>query len=409
MKFCLFLLQFIFFSSVSGQNLIPNPSFEYLSSCPDEFYQIRKAPPWFSPDCGTNFPDHGYAVLFNGCNYSFAGVPANSVCTQSARTGNGYAGIEVLSILGPNHYSYRQYIETEMKATLEKGKNYYFSMYFNLCDRFPGFPLCFQADSLGALFTNSVIDKNPQCNVLPLSPDVHPSSLQIQPGSQWHKIDGCYTAKGGEKYITIGNYAAEDKSNCSALDTFAYFLFIDDINLIAEVSKTIDTTLCPGKTWEIDAKDLRGEYKSMEGWTYRWSNGETSSKHTFSKTGNERLTVSLNGCFNDVYDFNIKVDASCSCQVFAPNAFTPNGDGLNDEFRPQISCLSIQPSNYSLTIYNRWGEKIFYTADRTKGWNGTSKSKGNGTEAFLWLIRYDINVGSGIEHKSSTGSVVTIR
>ncbi|MFT4537457.1 MAG: gliding motility-associated-like protein, partial [Saprospiraceae bacterium] len=52
--------------------------------------------------------------------------------------------------------------------------------------------------------------------------------------------------------------------------------------------------------------------------------------------------------------------------IFIPNSFTPNEDGLNDLFRPITSDLE----EYELTIYDRWGEEIFYSRDVTQSWNG---------------------------------------
>lgn len=409
MKRLLTVLTAIFPFALLAQNLVPNPSFESLTSCPDNFFQIYKAPPWFSPDCGNYFPDHGNAVLFNACNSSFASVPANSVCTQYARTGVGYAGVEVLSVIGTNYHTYRQYLETKLSRPLIKGTNYYFSMYFNFCDRFKNAPLCFRADSLGVVFSADSIDKNPGCLILPLKPDIHANLPPVVPGSQWHKVDGSYIAKGGEEFIIIGNYAGEEKSNCSPIDTLAYFLFIDDVSLIPEIRKTTDTSLCPGESWVVDGELLREEYQTISGWTYQWSNGDTVPRRRFTATGNEKLTVRLNGSFYDEYLFNVKVEQSCGCTVIAPNAFSPNGDGLNDYFLPQIKCKSILPANYQFSVYNRWGEKIFLTNDITKGWDGKYRGKFGGNEIFLWMVQYDINDGGKITHKKTSGTITIIK
>jgi gliding motility-associated-like protein len=407
MKFFVFLFGLFFQVSLSGQNLIPNPSFEKLSSCPDNFYQIAKAPPWFSPDCvNATYVDHGYAVLFNACHTSFASVPANVVCTQPARTGLGYAGITVFSA---DKLGYRPYLETPLTTSLQTGKKYYFSMYFNICNRYTGLPICFVPDSLGAVFTGSAINENINCRPLPLVPDIHARLPQITPGPEWHKVEGCFTAKGGEKYITIGNFAGEQFSTCGPIDSLPIFMFVDDVSLIPEVSKAIDTTLCADASWNLDATTLRDEYKSMDGWSYRWSDGDTSSTRVFNKAVNETLTVSKAGCFNDVYQFNIRTEPSCACQVFAPTAFTPNNDGLNDLFLPQMKCGAIEISNYSLSVYNRWGQRIFYSTDRTKGWDGKYKGILAGNEVFVWMVQYDKKDGPGNTRKSVSGTITTIR
>lgn len=408
MKPCFLVLLMFLTIRVAGQNLVPNPSFERLTGCPDNYFQIYKAPPWFSPDCGTQFPDHGYAVLFNGCNYSFAGVPVNNMCSQTAHSGTGYAGIEVFSTLG-RHAPYRQYVAAPFTAPLETGKKYYFSMYFNLCNRAPGTDLCFRPDSLGVVFTDATIDKNPGCSIINKKPDVHAKLPLIIPGPSWYKIDGCYIAKGGEQFLTIGNYASEKFSNCGAIDTFAHFIYVDDVSMIQEIRKTTDTTLCPNTSWEINVEELRGEYKTMEGWSYRWSDGQTSLIRRIDRDSKLTLTATLQDCFNDIYSFNVRVNADCNCQIFAPNMFTPNGDGLNDGFRPVLDCKTIDVSNYSLTIYNRWGEKVFYTTDKAKAWDGKLRGVSHSTESFLWMVRYDMNRSGGVETKSFSGNVTAVR
>jgi gliding motility-associated-like protein len=65
-------------------------------------------------------------------------------------------------------------------------------------------------------------------------------------------------------------------------------------------------------------------------------------------------------------------------KMVMPNAFSPNGDGINDEFRIPPN-VTFQLDEFS--VYNRWGKKIFSTADITKGWNGTNAD--NGTYVYF--------------------------
>ena len=59
--------------------------------------------------------------------------------------------------------------------------------------------------------------------------------------------------------------------------------------------------------------------------------------------------------------------------MFIPNAFTPNGDNINDEFKPEM--LEYLEEGYLFEIFDRWGEKVFYTNDPDKGWDGLIKGK----------------------------------
>lgn len=85
--------------------------------------------------------------------------------------------------------------------------------------------------------------------------------------------------------------------------------------------------------------------------------GEDSVTVYFSKTGDQKL--------------------------YMPNAFTPNGDGLNDVFRPTF----IGPAaKYDFRIYNRWGQLIFRTKTPGIGWDGTYKSQIQASDVYVYYI-----------------------
>jgi len=70
-----------------------------------------------------------------------------------------------------------------------------------------------------------------------------------------------------------------------------------------------------------------------------------------------------------------------------PNAFSPNGDGLNDTFGPSLSgTLSI----VNLQVYNRWGEKVH---DAATEWDGTFRGKEQDQEVFVYRITVETIAG----------------
>ena len=66
-----------------------------------------------------------------------------------------------------------------------------------------------------------------------------------------------------------------------------------------------------------------------------------------------------------------------------PTAFTPNGDGLNDNLIPiPVGIVSIE----YFKVYNRYGDLVFNTNSIGKGWNGVYKGRDQGNETFVWQV-----------------------
>ncbi|MCX8020774.1 MAG: PKD domain-containing protein [Chitinophagaceae bacterium] len=89
--------------------------------------------------------------------------------------------------------------------------------------------------------------------------------------------------------------------------------------------------------------------------------------------------------------------------VFVPSAFTPNNDGLNDVIRP--IAVGIREIRY-FAIYNRWGERVFYTTANLHGWDGIHNGKPQPSGVFVWLLSAVDYLGNPIFRK---GTVTLIR
>jgi gliding motility-associated-like protein len=87
-----------------------------------------------------------------------------------------------------------------------------------------------------------------------------------------------------------------------------------------------------------------------------------------------------------------------------PNVFSPNGDGSNDVLR--IPHESVQ--KFKITIYNRWGAKVFETGDVEKYWNGKVNNDGADSPAgvYYYIAEYKLR---GLEDKTRTGTITLIR
>lgn len=88
--------------------------------------------------------------------------------------------------------------------------------------------------------------------------------------------------------------------------------------------------------------------------------------------------------------------------LFVPDAFSPNGDGLNDNFRPSGSFYD----NFQLIVYNRWGQSIFQTIDATTGWDGTIQGDRAPEGQYVYKIVITDSTGKEFVKK---GTVLLLR
>ena len=105
-----------------------------------------------------------------------------------------------------------------------------------------------------------------------------------------------------------------------------------------------------------------------------FTEGET---FVFYVTGEE------NGCVSLPDSIVVVMEES---ELIIPNAFTPNEDGLNDEFN--ILNPIFYPE-FSFRIYNRWGQEVFATSDVLKGWDGTYDDESQEIGMYVWVITYE--------------------
>lgn len=108
----------------------------------------------------------------------------------------------------------------------------------------------------------------------------------------------------------------------------------------------------------------------------------TSPTLTALESGSYMVTVTdSNGCFETVSSFYLEVRNEYTLDV--PQAFTPNGDGVNDViFADGWGILDLR----TFQIYNRWGEKLFESSDMEIGWDGTYKGKEMEMDAYVYYV-----------------------
>jgi gliding motility-associated-like protein len=173
--------------------------------------------------------------------------------------------------------------------------------------------------------------------------------------------------------LVKGNYTAEvtDANGCKVVADFS----IDNISNL-KVSLGKDTFICPGRQLIL----VPGNFSS-----YKWQDNSNLPKFTVTQTGIYSVTVTNDsGC---VASDQIQVTVDCS-DIYFPTGFTPDGNGRNEGFGA-LGNLAVL-GNYSLKVFNRWGELIFTTTDPSKKWLGLTGKEGAGTNSFIWLAEYTL-------------------
>jgi len=110
------------------------------------------------------------------------------------------------------------------------------------------------------------------------------------------------------------------------------------------------------------------------------------------------------GCSNDQCAFILLEDG---LNIHVPNAFTPDGDGINDTFFPVV--LNARDETYSFTVFDRWGAEVFTTKALDQGWNGGYNNQGEilPLSVYTWrLIAQDIFTA---DRRELIGSVTLLK
>jgi gliding motility-associated-like protein len=199
-------------------------------------------------------------------------------------------------------------------------------------------------------------------------------SRNLDPGSfasylwQDGSTSRTYTASNKGTYIVT----VTDSHGCQGNDITT----ITTIHPLPQRFLPQDTAICSyGK---LDLKTL-SPYK-----TYLWNNGAGTPAITISQPGTYWLQVKdNNNCIGK--DSIIVSVKQCMSGLYIPTAFTPNGDGKNDVFRP---LLFGNVKHFLFTVYNRWGQIVYQTSELQKGWDGKLTGKPQDTNVFVWTCSY---------------------
>lgn len=155
------------------------------------------------------------------------------------------------------------------------------------------------------------------------------------------------------------------------------WVYLDDITLeCPTIDLGPDTSYCRVASILLEIDDRFEQYT--------WSDGTTTNRIFVDEPGIYSVLAEDGNCLiTDTIVIN-EIAGNCNCELFIPNVFSPNKDGINDTFRPYPQCAIF---DYQLMIFDRWGQLVFQSQDLSVAWPGTAKNKPVAAGTYLYTIQ----------------------
>ena len=199
------LLPFLLLGQAHAQELVVNGGFEVHQRCPERF---DKRPMRGVEALRTIGGMPGY---FHACS-AVMGTPANWAGVQAPYEGEAYAGI-VLTAHGGGECAVREFVQLELTEPLKNGGKYRLSFMVSLADRSG-----YMTDRIGASFSAKDRSREKGLSSAFGRPDVdNPMNRFITDSSGWMLVEGVFNARGGERYVQIGNFQLCDRTSRKAV------------------------------------------------------------------------------------------------------------------------------------------------------------------------------------------------
>lgn len=281
--------------SARAQNLVPNPSFEKYINCPVGIGQFicplgnptpspRSVDNWISPI--PNTPDY-----FNSCNGQ---VPNNYLGSHAAHTGNAYSGVVIYSATSAGQQvGYQEYIQVQLDSALRPGQRYLVSCYAQPAFPRDGSNKAMALQWINAGFSDSIVlQQYPPVLLLHEVPLQDSARGFIADTTRWSFIYGYYTARGGERWLTLGNFYNKYPPvieiyplNGSPVSSVHGYYIIDDVSVTTAPPCDTDvyrhdTTLC---AYPVQPYIMQSTAANAA--TYLWSSGHTARSLITARPG----------------------------------------------------------------------------------------------------------------------------
>ncbi|MCB0574981.1 MAG: gliding motility-associated C-terminal domain-containing protein, partial [Saprospiraceae bacterium] len=195
---------------------------------------------------------------------------------------------------------------------------------------------------------------------------------------------------------TAGTYTVTVEDTC---DFYRYTFQVESMTTeTASLEAPVITDTC-------SALPLTLRAVAPDGSSVEWSDGSTADTLLVEAFGNYSVIVS-NSCGAVAFSYSLPEPEGGCCRPFTPNAFTPNGDGVNDLFSPVL--MGCEVASMEFRVYSRWGELMYEGLTPTDRWDGTTL---NGTDApsdiYVYTARYRFE--GDTSEKTESGDVALLR
>ncbi len=121
-----------------------------------------------------------------------------------------------------------------------------------------------------------------------------------------------------------------------------------------------------------------------------WNNTTQGDSFLLKNIAGLISVKSVNECGTDSTNLFVNL-IDCYCRIWLPTAITTNNDNLNETLRPTLDCPKLM--EYNLTVYNRWGEKLWQSSDTNEYWDATYNNQEVQSGVYFWIANW-----SGIQN-----------
>jgi len=211
-----------------GENLVPNGSFESTDGKAKKLSMIESATGWTSPTGAR-------ADLYVPGKVAEINVPENIYGKEDAREGTNYAGIVAFSY---GNKIPRTYLTAKLAAPLKKGMKYCVKFYVSLAEASK-----YASNNIGVNFAKKPFATEDKATIKDVAHVLSSENdtKRVNQTYAWYQVCNVYEAEGGEKFITIGNFFADDQTksenNKKPKDMkndqiIAAYYYLDDVSVI---------------------------------------------------------------------------------------------------------------------------------------------------------------------------------